>query len=130
MSPAELLRMRLRCEPNAPRKAREALSRVEELAPVRQSALLVASELTTNAVLHSGSSPDDELELRAERVDTAVRITVTDSGASGGTPRRQDRDPSVSGGMGLRVVEQLAARWGSRRGDSLTVWADLPLARL
>lgn len=127
MSIAELLRVRLPCEPNAAQRAREALAGVEDVGSIRDEALLVVSELATNAVLHSGCSAEDEFELRAERRDAAVRITVTDLGVSGDRPVRRPHDPTTPGGMGLRVVERLAARWGTRRNHSLAVWAELPL---
>lgn len=120
--------MRLSCEPNAPRRAREALAQIEEIGAIRDDALLVVSELATNAVMHSGSSLEQEFELTAERVDAAVRITITDSGSSGDKPVRRPHDPTTPGGMGLAVVEQVAARWGSRRNGLLAVWAELSLA--
>ncbi len=127
MSEPELLRLRLPCDEAAPRKARDALADIGELGPVRDDALLVVSELASNAVQHSGSSPHDELEVVAVRLSDGVRIAVRDRGRSGRVPTRRERAPLEPGGMGLRVVESIARRWGSERGACLSVWAELSL---
>ena len=127
MDDPELLRLRLPCDAAAPRRARDALADVRELAPVRDDALLVVSELASNAVLHSGSAPGDELEVLAVRIPDGVRIAVRDGGHSGRVPVRRPRAPLEPGGMGLRVVETIARRWGSERGGGLSVWAELAL---
>ncbi len=124
---AELLRLRLRCDSAAPRLARDAVAELAVIGPVKEDAVLVVSELTTNAVLHSGCTPEDEFELLAELVPAGVRIAVIDSGRSGTEPRRGDRDSLQPGGMGLRVVEKLSRRWGSERRGSVSVWAELAL---
>ncbi len=94
---------------------------------VRDDALLIVSELATNAVMHSGSQPEEEFELRADLVPAGVRIAVTDQGRSATTPVRRDGNTFGPGGMGLRVVEALARRWGSERHQQLEVWAELTL---
>jgi anti-sigma regulatory factor (Ser/Thr protein kinase) len=127
MTTTLLLRLRLPCEPSAPRRAREALAELEAIESVRDDVLLVASELATNAVMHSGCSAGEEFELSAEQRDGCVRITVRDPGHHGGEPRRRAPDPTRPGGMGLAVVEQVARDWGSERGSWLRVWADLAL---
>jgi anti-sigma regulatory factor (Ser/Thr protein kinase) len=125
MIPTLLLSVRLPCEPTAPRKAREALSRLDSIESVLDDVLLVASELATNAVMHSGCTAGEEFELSAERRDGCVRIAVSDPGHGGGEPRRRTPDPSRPGGMGLAVVEQLSREWGADRSNWLQVWADL-----
>ncbi|HSO98163.1 MAG TPA: ATP-binding protein [Solirubrobacteraceae bacterium] len=113
--------------PSAPRRAREALAELAEIAPVREDAMLVASELTTNAVLHSGCAADDDFELWADCSPGCLRITVLDIGRSGVDPVRRGLDPSRPGGMGLAVVEQVAQRWGAERDGYLRVWAELAI---
>jgi anti-sigma regulatory factor (Ser/Thr protein kinase) len=125
---AELLRLRLRCDESAPALARRALAKLAVIEPVRDAALLIVSELATNAVIHSGSEPEEEFELRAELVPVGLRIEVTDPGRSNTTPVRREGDtPGPEGGMGLRVVEALARRWGSKRDHQFVVWAELAL---
>jgi anti-sigma regulatory factor (Ser/Thr protein kinase) len=125
--PAELLHVRLPYGPSAPRKARQALERVWEIAPMLDDVLLVASELTTNAIRHSGASPGSEIELRAELSTDAILIEVIDEGCSGSTPELRPTDTSLPGGFGLPVVASLARRWGSERRNGMRVWAELAL---
>ncbi|MGE0732330.1 MAG: ATP-binding protein [Acidimicrobiia bacterium] len=86
-------------------------------------AILVLSELVTNAVVHGGG---------ATRVciscdQTAIHINVFDRRAD---PPRPRLDNPVIGGRGLHIVEHLAQGWGST-ADALgkQVWATLPRDR-
>lgn len=90
--------------------------------------MLVASELTTNAILHSGAEPGSEIELRAEIIAGAIVIEVIDVGRSKTSPRAQPSDLSSPGGLGLHVVAAVARRWGSERRDGMRVWAELALS--
>ncbi len=86
--------------------------------------MLVASELVTNAVRHSLCAEDEFVSVRITR-DGWFRIAVLDPGASGQRAEIADR-PTELGGLGLKVVEQLAATWGTeRRDDGYRVWAEL-----
>jgi anti-sigma regulatory factor (Ser/Thr protein kinase) len=127
MPHAELLRLRLRCDATAPRRVRKALDRLDEIRPARDDVLLVASELTTNAVLHSGSDSSSEIELRAELVPDGVRIAVSDEGRSQKQPRPRPASARMPGGLGLPIVEAISRRWGSERPNGLRVWAELAL---
>jgi anti-sigma regulatory factor (Ser/Thr protein kinase) len=127
MRHAEILRLRLRCDISAPRLARRALERLSEIRPVRDDALLVASELTSNAVLHSGAAPNGQIEVCATLVPEGLRIEVTDEGRSGDTPHTRASDMAHAGGFGLPVVEAIAHRWGSERLQGTRVWAELAL---
>lgn len=119
--------MQLPCDISAPRLARKALARLSEIYPVREDALLVASELTSNAVLHSGAAPNGQIEVCAKLVPEGLRIEVTDEGRSGDTPHRRESDIAHRGGFGLPVVEAIAHRWGSERLQGTRVWAELAL---
>jgi anti-sigma regulatory factor (Ser/Thr protein kinase) len=123
----EILRLRLRCDVSAPRLARKALERLTEIIPVREDALLVASELTSNAVLHSGAAPNGQIELCAKLVPEGLRIEVIDEGRSGDTPHTRESDIALPGGFGLPVVEAVSHRWGSERLRGMRVWAELAL---
>jgi anti-sigma regulatory factor (Ser/Thr protein kinase) len=88
------------------------------------AALLVLSELVTNAVLH-GAEP---IEVYVSRDDDLLRIEVSDGGSRGDgvTPRTHD-DPRP-GGRGLHIVNSLASRWGTTDNDGgKTVWAEIGL---
>ena len=88
---------------------------------VLDAAMLVASELATNAVLHAGT----DFDLRCV-VNDAVRIEITDQRPEGEVIP-SEAPPMATGGRGLRIVEETAARWGVvRRPDGKTVWGELP----
>jgi serine/threonine-protein kinase RsbW len=125
MRDAEILRLRMRCDRSAPRRAREAIEGLSEIRPVRDDALLVASELTSNAVRHSGAAPTGQIELRAQLVPEGVVIEVIDEGRSGEVPHTRKADVDGPGGFGLPVIEAIALRWGAERLRGTRVWAEL-----
>jgi anti-sigma regulatory factor (Ser/Thr protein kinase) len=89
------------------------------------AALLVLSELVTNAVLH-GAEP---IEVVVSRYGDVLRIEVSDGGSrtDGVVPRSWD-DPRP-GGRGLHIVNSLATRWGTTDNTSgKTVWAEIGLS--
>jgi anti-sigma regulatory factor (Ser/Thr protein kinase) len=124
---AEILRLRMRCDPSAPQRARHAIERLSEIQPVRDDALLVASELTSNAVRHSGTAPTGEIELRAQLVPEGLIIEVIDAGLSGDVPHTRTPGVDGPGGFGLPVIEAIAQRWGAERLSGTRVWAQLRL---
>ena len=88
---------------------------------VRQDAILIVSELVTNALRHGLG----EIVARSSLSDHAeLRIAVTDSGNE--LPVMQPVDPDRVGGVGLHIVEQLATQWGiAPFPGGKTVWATL-----
>jgi anti-sigma regulatory factor (Ser/Thr protein kinase) len=89
-----------------------------------QDAVVVASELVSNAVQHGGGDPVLELVRREDRV--LVRVGDEQSGM----PRRQPHDPAAPRGRGLLIVEAMALAWGHERDAGRTwVWAELRLDR-
>ena len=89
--------------------------------PLLADALLIASELVTNAVLHGGTVA--RLDVRAD--DRSVTISVTDRAPA--LPEVRDPGPSATSGRGLRIVEALSVNWGvePRPQDGKAVWAEL-----
>jgi two-component sensor histidine kinase len=80
---------------------------------------LIVSELVTNSIEHGHLGAHDRIELRA-LVDPsgAVHMEVRDPGPG---PR-----PDAKRGMGWRILERMADRWGSDRRDGLArVWFEL-----
>jgi len=75
------------------------------------TALLLTSELVTNAVRH-GRPP---VHVHAEMSAGVVRVEVDD--ASPSPIRPQDPDLEDLGGRGLQLVEMLSTAWGSRLRD-------------
>ncbi|MFE3772310.1 ATP-binding protein [Streptomyces sp. NPDC059122] len=92
------------------------------LGVVADDALLVLSELLTNAVRHARVSRGREIETRYSREPQGVRIEVHDAAQNWPQPRT----PDVDGGRGLTIVAALAARWGTEVRDGglgKAVWA-------
>jgi anti-sigma regulatory factor (Ser/Thr protein kinase) len=108
----------------APGLARQAVDRFQLDTSERESARLLASELVTNALLHSAAARTTSIRIDARISGHTLRISVTDRGtaANAVAPRH---DPGPGGGFGLFLVERLAARWGVERNGSTTVWCEL-----
>jgi anti-sigma regulatory factor (Ser/Thr protein kinase) len=100
---------------------------VVEIESVREDALIVVSELVTNAVMHSGCDPEDTIAVRAVLAGGCLRISVHDPGRSTDAPAIPADDRRRRGGLGLRIVERIARRWGVDRGRGRMVWAELAL---
>ncbi|MFL5862715.1 MAG: ATP-binding protein [Solirubrobacteraceae bacterium] len=86
-----------------------------------ESAMLIASELATNALLHGVG----QIVLIVSRHADRLRIEITDQGR----PRHLAVVPEGRrgiGGRGLWIVEQLATAWGTTDGTA-RVWAELAL---
>jgi anti-sigma regulatory factor (Ser/Thr protein kinase) len=82
----------------------------------------VVTELVNNAVAHGPKRP---ITVALAIDDETIRGEVTDQGnPAGALPRRRAAAPA--GALGLRVVDQLTARWGVAAG-STHVWFELPL---
>ncbi|WP_257155592.1 MULTISPECIES: ATP-binding protein [Streptomyces] len=96
------------------------------------TAVLVVSELFTNAVVHTDSeSVVCEIRLEPEAVETGgghVHITVRSQGLA--RTAADTRPPCEEHGRGLLLVEAVSTAWGIREsvpGRGWTVWARLPL---
>ena len=113
--------------PGRPEHVREARAFVAkalgELHPALDDAVLLASELVTNAVMHSSSRcPGGTVAVQVAESDHGVRIEVADEGSDLSTPVVRG-DVYASDGHGLFLVQTLADQWGYRRSsDGTTVW--------
>jgi anti-sigma regulatory factor (Ser/Thr protein kinase) len=125
--PAQVLSLGVPCDSTAPAVVRAALGRIEGLGSAIGDVLLVASELVTNAVVHSGGSAADVLTVTATVRRGELLISVEDPGRSGQSAQTRPRDDSQPHGLGLRIVEQLASDWGAEHGPGYRVWAELAL---
>ena len=92
------------------------------LAHVEETAVLLVSELVTNAVRHA--RPTDAITLELEAARTCLRIEVYRCRPGLTAPRTQGEfDES---GFGRALVDSLADRWGIRETMiGKTVWAEL-----
>jgi anti-sigma regulatory factor (Ser/Thr protein kinase) len=119
------LRMTLPAADNSVRLARQATRAVLtawQLGYVEENALLIVSELATNAVRHARGTDLIALDLLAAR--TSLRIEVLDTDRSWPQPRVPDGfDES---GFGFVLVDALAGEWGVRETEGgKAVWAEL-----
>ncbi|MDW5598493.1 ATP-binding protein [Conexibacter stalactiti] len=115
--------------PDAPQHARHAAAEALAHWPQdrRDAALLIISELVTNAVRHGARREDDGIALVVRRRGQGTRIEVTDPRALGGAVAEStvDRDDKRSG-WGLSIVAELTDRWGVERGTGRTcVWCEI-----
>jgi anti-anti-sigma factor len=115
----------------APGAARAALTSLcDEQAVdsgVRQTLVLLASEVVSNAVLHSNGPVEAPIALSAAVEPDTIRVTVTDAG-EGFVP--SERDPErLDGGYGLYLLEKAASSWGVESDGATVVWFELPLQR-
>lgn len=106
------------------RAAREFVARwcaSAGLSPERcDDALLLTSELVTNAVLHGRS----EVCVEVEELQGLFRISVFDENSR--HPAAVAEDPDALDGRGLALVEALAERWGVEdRRLGKAVWFEL-----
>lgn len=91
------------------------------LEPLADTALLLTSELVTNAVVHARSP----VSLTIRRILDRLRVEVTDVG--GGALVLRDSDLDSTGGRGLMLMDALAWAWGTSAFESgKLVWFELP----
>jgi GAF domain-containing protein/anti-sigma regulatory factor (Ser/Thr protein kinase) len=126
-APSRSASLQLPAEPTAPARLRRWLAsqlrswQVSE--EVSDAAVLCASELATNALLHAGTPARVDIDLSPER----LLVAVSDHGTRGSVTLTQTEALS-SRGRGLGMVEALADAWGTdptHRGS--TVWFELLL---
>ena len=113
--------------PGRPDYVREARSLVAkalgDLSPRCDDAVLMTSELVTNAVLHTNSRrPGGTVMITVLESAGGVRVEVADSGSELTAPVVR-ADVFTADGHGLFLVQSLADQWGYLRDESgTTVW--------
>jgi anti-sigma regulatory factor (Ser/Thr protein kinase) len=87
--------------------------------PTIDSALLLVSEVATNAVVHAATP----FTVRVSHSDHAVTIEVADQ-----SPLKPEaREPDLDGGRGLQIVAAIASDWGAYNdGAGKVVFFRLP----
>ncbi len=123
----------LPCAPASVALARQALSDELRAAGVFdgavRDAVLVISELLSNAILHAYPLPGERLQVAWAMDGTSVEVAVSDGGGAT-IPHAGHPSPSSVSGRGLSIVEHLCQTWGVRADEiGLTVWAVLAAPR-
>lgn len=126
MAEGVLLRLDVRCDERAPARVRCSLGELEGIADASDDLKVIASELVTNAILHSGCDEEDLLAVELGYREGRLMLSVRDPGASGDSAALAGARTPGHGGLGLKIVQLLAERWGEQRGDGYLVWAELP----
>jgi anti-sigma regulatory factor (Ser/Thr protein kinase) len=119
-----------RAFPSAPEAASAARGFVREAIDTRVSpaalgdALLLTTELVTNAYRHAVSEAGEQIEVEVSIDHEALRVTVRDRG--------EGFDPEAAhirtdeGGWGLDLMKAVASDWGVEPVDGATeVWFEL-----
>lgn len=133
-APASLRQALLAIGPESARAARDftkSALREWQLDELISEAVLIASELVTNAIRHGGCSAPAQgcaepgVELAWQRQPSRVICMVTDRSPL--PPRLGPADEDAESGRGLLVVQALAATWGWMMLGTATkaVWAAL-----
>jgi anti-sigma regulatory factor (Ser/Thr protein kinase) len=107
------------------RQARQFVGRVLEAFSFADDAILLVSELASNAVTHTESGRGGKFTVTVYRAGAWARVEVRDEG-SATSPVVGTCDEADESGYGLGLVELLADRWGhggSARGR--VVWFEL-----
>ena len=95
-----------------------------QLESVRDEALLLTTELVTNAVIHARSAVSVTLRRGVER----LRVEVSDTG--GGALRFREPTGDAQTGRGLQLLEALASSWGTSAFEAgKLVWFELQTGR-
>ncbi|WP_237106992.1 ATP-binding protein [Nonomuraea sp. MG754425] len=98
--------------------------------PLYDEAVLLTSELATNAVLHTESGSGGSFTVTVNSTATAVRVFVADGGSEQ-PPCVCRANARATSGRGLPLIEALSDRWGfTREEGATTVWFEMSHDRL
>jgi anti-sigma regulatory factor (Ser/Thr protein kinase) len=116
------VRYEFKHEPNAPRRARQALHALfpDPNDPIADSVELAASELVSNVVQHT--TDGGRVSAWDPRPDIPLRLEVEDYHRTHPVVRDV---PDESGGRGLAIVDNVADAWGvDATEEGKVVWAE------
>ncbi len=86
---------------------------------------VIFCELVTNAIRHAGISEKDTIEVILEIGNGTAHGRVIDPGRGFDPGSLRPRDDYQEGGFGLKIVDELAARWGVELNGRTEVWFEL-----
>lgn len=103
-------------------RARRFVARVLRGGPLTDTAVLLTSELVTNALAHTPTGTGGSFEVIVWRDTDCVLVAVIDDG-SDGMPVAGGLDPEGESGRGLGLIATLSDRWGHEGGTAArAVW--------
>lgn len=111
----------LPAHPSAVRTARHRLRSVLRAWGVSadmDTAILLTSELVTNAIVHGrppGSAAGSQVCLRVRQTRRELQVEVHDNGTGPTAPALTEHGALAESGRGLELVEMLADEWGVRQ---------------
>lgn len=107
------------------RNVRRFVGKLVKGSPVVDDAIFLASELATNAVIHTASGLGGKFSVVVQVADKRVRVEVHDEGSTAAPVVRRSSTAQESG-LGLSLVEVLAERWGHDGGPrGRAVWFEM-----
>lgn len=112
----------------SPWRARHVLDELEDRIPkeVMDRFRLAVSELVTNAILHSGLSEAEAVELSVRMYGDRLHVEVVEPGpvfsAAVGPPR-----PDRESGRGLFLIDRSTDRWGMKTDGTVRLWFEIDL---
>jgi anti-sigma regulatory factor (Ser/Thr protein kinase) len=106
--------------------ARDFTRRVLGPCPVLDEAVLLVSELATNAIEHTATADEGSFQVTIYQGNSSLLIAVTDDGSDNIPTPGHRADILAETGRGLELVELIADRWDyCGDGHSRTVWFEL-----
>jgi hypothetical protein len=114
--------------PSAAARVRRLLERelAERIPPsLLADVALLTTELIANGVRHGGAGPDRSLRLLLEGTSPGLHVEVTNADRVIGAIAPRVPDLDGGGGIGLRLVDQIASRWGVREDQPAGVWFEM-----
>ena len=96
--------------------ARDFVRHIAGCCPALDDAVLLTSELCTNALQHTASADGGSFEVTVYRGHDSLRIEVHDDGARS-VPAIRSFEDLLEDGRGLKIVALIAHRWGQRSDE-------------
>jgi anti-sigma regulatory factor (Ser/Thr protein kinase) len=93
------------------RRVREYVAQAAGGCPVVDDVILLATEVATNAVVHTASGKGGTFTVVVRPGDGVIRVEVHDGGSEA-SPGIRATEALAGSGRGLDLVESLATRWG------------------